>query len=295
MRQISFLFIILICCVLYSCVNMDTKKAAVTVTIQPQKYFAEKIAGNRFEINCIVPEGSSPESYDPSPSLLVKAGKSEAYFKIGYIGFEVAWLDKLVQNTPGLRVFDNSRGVELFVDSSHVNCIDTHETHMHFLGIDPHIWCSPKQAATVIRNMYYAFAELDPEHKSEYEENYKNLLAEVSQVDSIFTERLAPLKGKAFVIFHPSLSYLARDYGLEQISLEFEGKEPSAKHFKEMVDLARKKGAKVVFVQKEFDRKNVKVFAEEFGGKIIEINPLNYNWVEEQLSMINILSREYAD
>ena len=133
------------------------------------------------------------------------------------------------------------------------------------------------------------------EHQSEYEENYKNLLAEVSQVDSIFTDRLASLKGKAFVVFHPSLSYLARDYGLEQISLESDGKEPSVKHFKEMVDLAREKQAKVFFVQKEFDRKNIEVFAQEFDGKVIEINPLNYNWIDEQLAMINILSREYAD
>lgn len=292
MRQLGFL---LFCCILFSCVNMEKKKAAVTVTIQPQKYFAERIAGDRFDINCIVPEGSSPESYDPSPSLLVSAGKSEAYLKIGYIGFEIAWLDKLVQNTPDLRVFDNSRGVELIADSSHVHCLETETTHVHFSGIDPHIWCSPKQTAVIIKNIYKAFANLDPEHKTEYEENYKNLLAEVSQVDSIFTERLAPLKGKAFAIFHPSLSYLARDYGLEQISLEFEGKEPSAKHLKEMVDLSREKGVKVIFIQKEFDRKNVEVFAKELGCKIVEINPLNYNWIDEQLSMINILSREYAD
>ena len=295
MKRVEFLFILFCCTVLFSCVNMETKKAAITVTIQPQKYFAEKIAGGRFEINCIVPEGSSPETYDPSPSLLVKAAKSEAYFKIGYIGFEIAWLDKLIQNTPGLQVFDNSIGVEFCTDTIPVDSTEVASSHIHFSGINPHIWCSPRQAVIIIENMYKAFVALDPKHQSEYEENYKNLLAEVSQVDSIFTERLAPLKGKAFVVFHPSLSYLARDYGLEQISLESDGKEPSAKHFKEMVDLARRKQAKVFFVQKEFDRKNIEVFAREFDGKIIEINPLNYNWIDEQLAMINILSSEYAD
>ena len=104
--RILFILILALAVTAVSCSLKNEEKKIVTVTIQPQKYFAEKIAGDRFEINCIVPVGSNPEAYDPSPSHLVHLGKSVAYFKIGYIGFELAWMDKLIQNNPNMKIYD---------------------------------------------------------------------------------------------------------------------------------------------------------------------------------------------
>ena len=100
---------ILLIFIAVACTTGNKEQKIVTVTIQPQKYFAEKIAGDRFNINCIVPPGSNPEAYDPSPSHLVHLGKSIAYFKIGHIGFELAWMDKLEQNNPNMKIFRYAR------------------------------------------------------------------------------------------------------------------------------------------------------------------------------------------
>lgn len=276
---------------LLSCINLEQKNPVVSVTIQPQKYFAEKIAGGLYDINCIVPDGSSPESYDPSPAHLVNVEKSSAYFKIGYLGFELAWLDKLVQNNPKMKVFDNSTGMSL-INEPHT-C--TNNTHIHSdLSFDPHTWTSPRQAAILAWNMYEAFVELDPKHKKEYTQRYHLLQQEINRADSLLTAIVPQIQGKTFAIYHPSLSYLARDYGLHQLSIENNGKEPSAAHMKEMIDKAKNDDIRIVFVQKEFDKKNVEVFARETGCKVVEINPLNYDWGEETNRLANILKNEYA-
>ncbi len=254
------------------------EKPIVTVTILPQKYFAEQIAGDRFDINCIVPAGSNPEVYDPSPSRLVHMGKSVAYFRIGQIGFEVAWMDKLVQNNPSMQVYDNSKGVRMLMGvHTHEHDGKLHNT----LDVDPHIWSSPKKAYIIARNMYDAFVELDPDGSDYYRANYEKLLDRIGEVDSIVTEVLGRVPGRTFAIYHPTLSYLAEDYGVVQLCLENAGKESSALHLKQMIAEARESNVKTVFVQREFNAKQVETFAAETGARVTIINPLNYDWDKE--------------
>ena len=254
------------------------EKPIVTVTILPQKYFAEQIAGDRFDINCIVPAGSNPEAYDPSPSRLVHMGKSVAYFRIGQIGFEVAWMDKLVQNNPSMQVYDNSKGVRMLMGvHTHEHDGKLHNT----LDVDPHIWSSPKKAYIIARNMYDAFVELDPDGSDYYRANYETLLDRIGEVDSIVTEVLGRVPGRTFAIYHPTLSYLAEDYGVVQLCLENAGKESSALHLKQMIAEARESNVKTVFVQREFNAKQVETFAAETGARVTIINPLNYDWDKE--------------
>ncbi len=270
-----------------ACSTGEQKQKIVTVTIQPQKYFAERIAGDRFEINCIVPPGSNPEAYDPSPSHLVHLGKSIAYFKIGHIGFELAWMDKLAQNNPNMKIFDNSEGIDILSGTHEHN---EEKAHHHHFDADPHSWSSPKNARIIARNMYHAFVEIDPDGEKEYLQNYKNLLLEINHVDSIMTRRLAPVRGSMFAIYHPSLSYLAKDYHLHQLSLEYNGKEPSAFYLKKAIDIARKNRVKVIFIQQEFDAKQAESFASEIGAKVVPINPLSYHWSEELLHITDAIA-----
>ncbi len=271
-----------------SCTSRENQQKIVTVTIQPQKYFAEKIAGDRFEINCIVPIGSNPETYDPSPNHLIRVDKSMAYFKIGHIGFELAWMDKLIHNNPQMEVFETSEGIKVLA-GTHDHGDDLNHRH---LDIDPHTWSSPKNAKIIIQNMYEAFVQLDPEGETIYRKNYEDLLAEITHVDSVMTQRLASVSGSMFAIYHPALSYLAHDYGLHQLSLEHNGKEASPASLKHAVDLARENKIKVVFIQQEFDVKQAETFARETGAKVVQINPLSYNWSEELLHITDALTGE---
>ena len=181
---------ILLALIAVSCSTGNKEQKIVTVTIQPQKYFAEKIAGDRFDINCIVPPGSNPEAYDPSPSHLVHLGKSIAYFKIGHIGFELAWMDKLEQNNPHMKIFDNSEGINI-LSGTHEH--SEGDEHHHHYDADPHTWSSPKNARIIAKNMYDAFVSLDPSGEKVYRRNYEELLAEINHVDSVMTRKLTPI------------------------------------------------------------------------------------------------------
>ncbi len=279
---------ILLLIVATACTHTEKQQPIITVTIQPQKYFAEKIAGERFEINCIVPPGNNPETYDPSPSHLVHLEKSLAYFKIGHIGFELAWMDKLEQNNPEMKVFDTSAGIHTLA-GTHDHGDDPNHRH---LDVDPHTWSSPKNARVIARNMYEALVSLDPNGEKSFRKNYEELLSEIAQVDSIMTQQLAPVAGTMFAIYHPALSYLARDYGLHQLSLEHNGKEASAASLKQAVDIARENNVNVIFIQQEFDAKQAETFARETGARVVQINPLSYNWSEELLHITHALARQ---
>ncbi|MGL5787158.1 MAG: metal ABC transporter solute-binding protein, Zn/Mn family [Bacteroidales bacterium] len=275
-----------------SCNRSHNPKRTIAVTIQPQKYFAERLAGDKFDIFCVVPSGSSPESYDPSASLVLQLGKSDAYFKVGELGFELAWMDKIQHNNPDLKIFDLSQGIEPVV-GTHMCIHDEDDSHSHEISsTDPHYWNSPKEVKIMLQNMCNAFIELDPENEDYYKNNLKTILEEVEDVDSEIQSILTNNKSSAFLIYHPALSYFARDYGLKQLSIEENGKEPTPNHLKNLIDSARTNNIHVIFVQREFDTNNAAVIAGETQSMIIEIDPLNYNWKHEMIRIANAFIHE---
>ena len=222
MRHIFALLLIIIC--LTSCntgkPKQNNEKPVIAVTIEPQRYFTEAIAGDKFDVISIVPKGSSPETYDPTPQQLVSLGDSKAYFRIGYIGFEQVWMDRLTDNTPHIQVFDTSKDVDLIFEEEEI-----HGDHRHAGGVEPHIWNSTGNALIIARNTYKALCQLDKENEAYYLARYDSLSQRIIQTDSIIRETLKePGATRTFMIYHPALSYFARDYGLQQISIEEGGK-----------------------------------------------------------------------
>jgi len=272
---------------LFACSNKVQQENIITVTIEPQRYFAEQLADSLFRIECMVPAGTSPETYDPTPAQMANLARSKAYFCIGHIGFEEVWIDKLKQNYPQIRFFDNSAGIPLIM-SGHSHSAN----HPHEQGIDPHIWSSPKAVHVIIQNMYAALAEIDPTNKNRYAANLQRLLEQVDSVDAKITQILQHSSQKGFIIYHPALTYFARDYGLTQYSIEADGKEPSPEQLKTLMEIAKGKGIKTVFVQQEFDRKNAESVAKETGCRLIVINPLSCDWGNEMLHIAQALSDE---
>ena len=254
----------------------DDGTPTLTVTIEPLRYFTEALAGGHFEVNCMVPEGNSPETYDPTPRQLVELTKSRAYLRIGHIGFEQAWMERLEANAPEMQVFDTSRGISLIRDKGHA-----HGGHSHAGGVEPHIWNSPANARIIARNVCDALCRLDSANASFYTSRLDSLNRVISRTDSIVRQLLAEGGQRAFLIYHPALSYFARDYGLTQFCLEEGGKEPSPAHLKQLIATCRAKGVRTIFVQKEFDSRNAELAAKEIGAKLVVINPLNYHWDEE--------------
>ncbi len=280
-----FLFLIV------ACNGANNNTPTVSVTIEPQRYFVEKIVGDKFQVNTIVPAGTSPETYDPTPSQMVELGKSTLYFKVGYLGFENAWGKNLEENNVHVKLINLSEGVKLIEEDEHSVEINEHAEHEghHHHGIDPHIWSSPKTALIMANNILNALVEADVENQKYYRDNFKVLEAEIIETDKIITELLNKALVKSFIIYHPALGYFARDYNLTQYSIEFEGKSPSPQQLKQMIDFANEQGIKTIFVQKGFDIKNAESLANEVQASIHSIDPLAYSWNEELIKIAKIL------
>ncbi len=282
-RLLFILVIFVVTLSIQSCQQQEDSKRTISVTILPQKFFAEQIAGDRFHINCVVPANANPEAYDPSPRQLAAVENSEAYLRVGMIGFEMAWMDKLSQNNPDMKIYDLSQGIDM-IQSEHSHTHHDGESHTMSV-LDPHIWCSPKNARVMARNIYNALVELDSMSRQYYTRRYESLVQRIDSVDRVIMQILLPCEGTTFAIYHPSLSYFARDYNLQQLCIESMGKETSAFAMRSVVDQAHEKGVKVVFVQQEFNPRQVYTFAQEIEAQPIEINPLNYDWINEMLSI----------
>ena len=266
--------------------NSDQK--VLSVTIEPQRFFLEKIVGNSYRINTVVPPGASPETYEPTPAMMLDLAKSEMYFKVGYLGFENVWVANLAKNNPKIVIVDCSKGIDLIMDG-HVH-VSQEEAASHTPVPDPHVWSSPKTARIFSKNMFDALLSAYPDSITNYKANYEKLEKIIDDTDSIITGLLRNAPSRSFIIYHPALSYLARDYNLIQHSIEFEGKNPSPSQMKSLVDIAKSEHVKVVFIQKGFDRKNAEVVAQEVGAKVFEINPLGYEWDKEMIRIAEILA-----
>jgi len=302
----KYLSILLILMLAVACgggsTNSDkAEKPLLTVTIEPQRYFLEQLAGEDYRINTLVPPGTSPETYEPSPSVMIDLGKSAIYFRVGDLGFEKVWSARLAENNADVKIVDCSAGIELMagVSHDHDHVHGDHAGHTDHSGqdhspgaLDPHVWSSPRAMRIFARNMLDALVKANPGRAEFYRENHRLLSDKIDVVDSTLTALLNDAASHSFIIYHPALSYLARDYGLRQHSIEFEGKNPSPAQLKELVDLARQEEINTLFVQRGFDLKNGEVIAREVGAELFEIDPLRYEWDEELIRIATILSRQ---
>lgn len=278
MRKIFFL---LITCFTISCGRdgTDTGKKIITVSIAPFKYFVEEIAGNDFTVNIMVPAGADPHTYEPFPEQINKLRKSIAYISNGYLGFEMNWLNRFYETNQTMKKLSLGDSIDPLTSSHH------HEGG-HIEGADPHYWVSPRCALIIASSVKGFLCELNPVQKTKYESNYHVLISKIQEVDNKARELFTDVPDKCFMIYHPNLAYIARDYGLEEIPVEFEGKEPTPSRMRELIDRARKHKLKTIFVQREYDTKNARAIAGEIGAQIILIDPLSGNWLKATSEII---------
>ncbi len=283
-RFLVILILFSICSLLAGCKNKSGNQRTVTVSILPQKYFIERIADDYVNVNVMIPPGMNPATCDLNTGQLKSLYDSDLCFTIGYLPFELTHLYPVLQNHKDIQVINHSEGLSLLSGS----CSHAHsEAHEHG-GIDPHIWLSPANARTMATTIYETLAQHYPEQKKRFKDNYEAFLQDIDSIAHQATQVFQNPGEKVFLIYHPALTYFARDYGLEQISIEEEGKEPNPAHLKALIDLARSKNIRMIFIQNQFDVNNAESIAREIGAKVIPIDPLAENWTEEMFRLIEV-------
>jgi len=244
----------------------------VTVSILPQRFFVEKIAGDRVEVHVLIPPGQSPETYAPTPQQMEEIQRSRLYFQVGLLPLETAWKGKIADAYPGLTVVDTSTGVDLIAGDPH------HTGHVH-AGVDPHIWLSVAAVKIQCAHILAALLEVFPEERAHFQENYQRFMLELDRLDQEIRTRLSAHKDAAFMVFHPAWGYFARDYNLVQLAIEFEGKHPNPADMKRIVKEALIRKIGVIFVQSQFDTHSAEAVADEIGARVKILDPLALDWL----------------
>ena len=262
--------------------SKDGRKKEIAVTIDPLCYFGRKIAGDDYTFFSIVPAGRSPETYDPTLSEMLRVGKSEAFFYINRLGLEQALIQSVRSNNQGTYLYDISTGHDFDLegdDEMHRDGeVHVSDSHGHAGGHDPHIWTSFVGARVMSDNICKALSALNQTKADYYESNFHRLMDELGRLESELHQQLDTLSCRGFVIFHPALTYFAKEFDLVQYSIEEDGKDPSPASLKKLIDEVRAAQVKVVFVQLEFDRNYAEYIARELDARIVMINPLDENW-----------------
>ena len=284
MRKILYLFIyIALAMMLYSCKNIEKKNYdnTIFVSIAPLKPIVEAMVGDDFSVEVLVPAGASPETFEPTPKQFIALNESVMVLSTGLLDFEKSILQRVHDQS---KVINLSQGIATIAGS----CSHTHHgKHCHH-GVDPHIWCSPKCIDIMAKNMYNALVAMVPD--KDYATAYSTLNEQIKELDSVVTKLCNNSSLPYFIIYHPALTYLARDYNLEQVAIEHEGKEPSAKHLATIIERARCDGMKRVFYQSEFPESSVAVIAEDIGAETVEINPLDENIFENIVTIATLIT-----
>jgi len=252
----------------------ERPKTEIFVTIPPQAYLVKKLCPDRCAVYVLIQPGASPHAYEPTPRQITLLSKARAYFTIG-LPVEEALLPRIKKINKSLIVVPTQEGVIM-------RPMEHQGPHS---GTDPHIWLDPGRAKIMAHNIHWALTRLIPEETGNLDKNLRTLTGELNMLHEEIRQILAPVRGKKLYVFHPAFGYLAEAYGLKQVPIEMEGKEPSPKYLARLISEAQKDRVKAIFVQPQFSPKGAKALAQAIGAKVIPLDPLAYDYAQNMIKM----------
>lgn len=278
--------VFIFCSVLYTCSSKknEIKKDVMIAgtTILPVKQFIEKIAGSSVEIVLMVPPGANPHVYELTPKQMTMLNNATVYFKLGTgVEFELKWMNKLVKLNPRMKMVNVSEGIKLIAMSEK----HQHETSLHKTGLDPHVWTSPDNALIIAQNIYKGLCAINPSMEKTYKENLDKLILDINKTKNTIVALLENVPSRKFMVFHPSWGYFAKEFNLQQITIEAEGKETSPLELKNLIDFARKENIRIIIVSPEFSVKSAQIVANGINGSLIAISNISGNWNENLIEI----------
>lgn len=265
---------------LAGCVNNNTDKTSsklnVYTSIYPLYDFTYKIGGDKINVQNMVPQGTEPHLWEPTPTEIAKLSKADMLIYNG-MGVE-SWIDKVIAS-------NESKNLS-FVETSKV--IEKNQQ----LANDPHIWLNPIFAKKQMELIKNELSLKDSANKDFYQANYEKYAAEFDNLDKLYKDEIGKLPNKAIVVSHSAFGYLCNAYGLNQIAIEGINAEaePSLKKMAEISDYVKQNNIKVIFFEELISPKISESIAKETGAKVDKLNPLE-GLSEEDIS----LGKDYFD
>lgn len=248
----------------------------VFVSIPPQKWLCEQLGGEHVNTSLLIAKGQEPHAFDPSPRQIRALSGADLFFTVGLV-FEQEIIRRLQSGAPNLQIVESSKNIEKIpMDSA---------GHGHNATLDPHVWLSPYNLKSMAEVMAAALAEKDPDHEQFYRNNLLTVTDQLDDLDHDIQKKLSPYKGTSFFVFHPAFGYFANRYHLQQVAVETGGKSPTPKQLFALIGKARSTGVKVIFVQPQFDPRSAESVAKGIGGKVVPLDSLAENVVENMMSM----------
>lgn len=283
-KVVSLALVVIVCLGVFSaCTNtaapekQNSGKPVVAVSIVPEETFVKAVCGDLADTVVMVPPGSSPETYEPTPMQMEDFSDAAIYFSIGVPTERTNILPSVSESTKVVSLAEA--------------CAAVYEDRLIGSERDPHIWLSPKRAVVMVNTIADEMSAFDPENAQAYAANAAAYIEDINAADAEIRASLENLECKKFIVFHPAFGYLADEYGLEMFALEEEGKEATASHMQEMIDLAKEENIKVIFYQAEVDSSQSAAFAEELGGVTAQLEPLSGDYIENLKTMANTIAK----
>lgn len=248
----------------------------VAVGVLPYKQVVERVGGPAVQVDILVRPGQDVHTYEPAPSQVAALMQARVFFRVG-MPFEDRLVARLDKSSPRVPVVDLRQGIELrpMADRDHSHGHDHRHTGAQpDPTLDPHIWNSPRLVRRQAATVRDALIALRPTERERFDSGYTAYARELDTLDAELQRLFSGKTGRRFMVFHPSWGYLASDYGLEQVSIEVEGKEPPPKALARIIERARADDIRVVFVQPQFSRKAAEQVARAIGGEVVTIDPL---------------------
>ncbi|RLA66799.1 MAG: zinc ABC transporter substrate-binding protein [Epsilonproteobacteria bacterium] len=254
---------------------------STVVSIAPEHTFVKAIGGDKVTVSLMVKPGNSPHTYEPKPSQMMAITKADLYFAID-IEFEHIWLDKFRSLNQNMKIISLSEGISkirMKPQTQHANHND-HDTK------DPHIWTSPSNVKHIVKHIYTALSSKDPQNRSYYKKNLQNFISHIDATDTRIKHilSLAP-QNKKFMTVHPSWAYFAKEYNLEQLIIQKEGKSPKLKELIALIKKSKKEYISTIVVQNEFTDTSAKIIAKELSIQVQKISPLALNWADNLIAL----------
>jgi len=265
-------------------------KIDVATSILPQASLIKSIGGDNVNVATMIPAGASPHSYEPKPSQMLSISKAKIYFTIG-MEFEHAWLPRFQSQNKNMIISNSVKGIKKIAMASHH---DEHEAHNHHANeLDPHVWTSPNNLIIMATNIKNALIAVDGKNKTLYTTNYTKLVASLKQTDKEIISILKKTpKNSKFMIFHPAWGYFASQYGLIQIPIELDGKEPKAKDLMLLIQTVKKEHIRAIFVAPEFSSKSASQISEATHIPVIKVSNLGYDWKAYLLTFAKAIANQ---